>query len=159
MKNGAGPRGPGVLVIEPMGNAGRFLVEAADRLGVRLYAATRKDIHDDYPDRLRAALAGVCATDLTDTPRALEDMDAFCRQHAITAVAPCFELFTPLAALLAERIGLPGNDPGLARAARNKILMGEAFAVAGIPAAGRSRTMPARRTEWCRRTDWDGRWW
>ncbi|CAM5324691.1 ATP-grasp domain-containing protein [Streptomyces avidinii] len=134
MKNGAGPRGPGVLVIEPMGNAGRFLVEAADRLGVRLYAATRKDIHDDYPDRLRAALAGVCATDLTDTPRALEDMDAFCRQHAITAVAPCFELFTPLAALLAERIGLPGNDPGLARAARNKILMGEAFAVAGIPA-------------------------
>ncbi|MFI1645674.1 ATP-grasp domain-containing protein [Streptomyces avidinii] len=134
MKNGAGPHGPGVLVIEPMGNAGRFLVEAADRLGVRLYAATRKDIHDSYPERLRAALVGVCATDLTDTPRALEDMDAFCRQHAITGVAPCFELFTPLAALLAERIGLPGNDPRLARAARNKILMGEAFAAAGIPA-------------------------
>ncbi|MFI7355864.1 ATP-grasp domain-containing protein [Streptomyces avidinii] len=121
-------------MIEPMGNAGRFLVEAADRLGVRLYAATRKDIHDDYPDRLRAALAGVCATDLTDIPRALEDMDAFCRQHSVTGVAPCFELFTPLAALLAARIGLPGNDPRLARAARNKILMGEAFAAAGIPA-------------------------
>ncbi|MEV6580900.1 ATP-grasp domain-containing protein [Streptomyces sp. NPDC051582] len=134
MTIGAGPRGPGVLVIEPMGNAGRFLVEAADRLGVRLYAATHKDVHAGYPDRLRAALAGVCATDLTDTPRALEDMDAFCRQHAIAGVAPCFELFTPLAALLAERTGLPGNDPRLARAARNKILMGEAFAAAGIPA-------------------------
>ncbi|MFJ3908902.1 biotin carboxylase [Streptomyces sp. 2132.2] len=134
MTIGAGPRGPGVLVIEPMGNAGRFLVEAADRLGVRLYAATHKDVHDGYPDRLRAALAGVCATDLTDTPRALEDMDDFCRRHAIAGVAPCFELFTPLAALLAERLGLPGNDPGLARAARNKILMGEAFAAAGIPA-------------------------
>lgn len=134
MTIGAGPRGPGVLVVEPMGNAGRFLVEAADRLGVRLYAATHQDVHDGYPDRLRAALAGVCATDLTDTPRALEDMDAFCRRHAIAGVAPCFELFTPLAALLAERLGLPGNAPGLARAARNKILMGEAFAAAGIPA-------------------------
>ncbi|MFD9012937.1 ATP-grasp domain-containing protein [Streptomyces sp. NPDC059552] len=117
-----------------MGNAGRFLVEAAERLGVRLYAATHKEVHADYPDRLRAALAGVCATDLTDTPRALADMEAFCRQHAVAGVAPCFELFTPLAALLAERIGLPGNDPRLARAARNKILMGEAFAAAGIPA-------------------------
>ncbi|MFI5669958.1 ATP-grasp domain-containing protein [Streptomyces sp. NPDC051704] len=121
-------------MIEPMGNAGRFLVEAADRLEVRLYAATHKEVHDAYPERLRAALAGVCATDLTDTPRALEDMEAFCRQHAIAGVAPCFELFTPLAALLAERIGLPGNDPRLARAARNKILMGEAFAAAGVPA-------------------------
>lgn len=134
MKNGAGPRGPGVLVIEPMGNAGRFLVEAADRLGVRLYAATHKDVHEGYPQWLRAALAGVCATDLTDTPRALGDMDAFCRQHGIAGVAPCFELFTPLAALLADRLGLPGNDPRLARAARNKIEMGEAFAAAGIPA-------------------------
>ncbi|MEU8463359.1 ATP-grasp domain-containing protein [Streptomyces sp. NPDC029003] len=134
MKIGTGPHGPGVLVIEPMGNAGRFLVEAADRLGVRLYAATHEDVHDGYPDWLRAALAGVCATDLTDTPKALADMDAFCRQHAIAGVAPCFELFTPLAALLAERLGLPGNDPRLARAARNKVLMGEAFAAAGVPA-------------------------
>ncbi|MFD9675223.1 acetyl-CoA carboxylase biotin carboxylase subunit family protein, partial [Streptomyces sp. NPDC059981] len=134
MKIGTGPHGPGVLVIEPMGNAGRFLVEAADRLGVRLYAATHADVHDGYPDWLRAALAGVCATDLTDTAKALADMDAFCRQHAIAGVAPCFELFTPLAALLAERLGLPGNDPRLARAARNKVLMGEAFAAAGIPA-------------------------
>ncbi|MFD9409888.1 ATP-grasp domain-containing protein [Streptomyces sp. NPDC059989] len=134
MTIGAGPRGPGVLVIEPMGNAGRFLVEAAGRLGLPLYAATRKDIHDGYPDRLRSALAGVCATDLTDTPRALADMEAFCRQHAIAGIAACFELFTPLAAQLAQRVGLPGNDPLLARAARNKILMGEAFAAAGIPA-------------------------
>ncbi|MER5728403.1 ATP-grasp domain-containing protein [Streptomyces sp. NPDC002138] len=134
MKFGAGPHGPGVLVIEPMGNAGQFLVEAAERLGVRLFAATHQEVHDGYPQWLRAALAGLCATDLTDTPKALGDMEAFCRQHAIAGVAPCFELFTPLAALLAERLGLPGNDPRLARAARNKILMGEAFAAAGIPA-------------------------
>ncbi|MGW2274559.1 ATP-grasp domain-containing protein [Streptomyces yangpuensis] len=134
MTIGTGPRGPGVLVIEPMGNAGRFLVEAADRLGLRLYAATHKEVHDAYPDRLRSALAGVCATDLTDTPRALADMEAYCRSHAVAGVAVCFELFTPLAALLAERVGLPGNDPRLARAARNKILMGEAFSAAGVPA-------------------------
>lgn len=134
MTIGAGPRGPGVLVIEPMGNAGRFLVEAADRLGLRLYAATHEEVHDAYPVRLRSALSGVCATDLTDTSRALADMEAFCRRHEVAGVAACFELFTPLAALLAERVALPGNDPLLARAARNKVLMGEAFAAAGIPA-------------------------
>ncbi|MEV7612184.1 ATP-grasp domain-containing protein [Streptomyces sp. NPDC089799] len=134
MTIGAGPGGPRVLVIEPMGNAGRFLVEAAERLGLRLYAATHKDVHEGYPDRLRAALAGVCATDLANAPRALDDMAAFCRQHAIEGVVGCFELFTPLAAHLAARVGLPGNDPRLAQAARNKILMGEAFAAAGIPA-------------------------
>ncbi|MHC8419204.1 ATP-grasp domain-containing protein [Streptomyces sp. NB004] len=121
-------------MIEPMGNAGRFLVEAAGRLGVRLYAATHKDVHDGYPHRLRDALSGVCATDLTDTARALGDMEAFCRRHAVAGIAACFELFTPLAALLAERTGLPGNDPRLAHAPRNKILMGEAFARAGVPA-------------------------
>lgn len=134
MTIGAGPRGPGVLVIEPMGNAGRFLLEAAGRLGLRLYAASHKDIYDGYPSRLRSGLAGVCATDLADTARALEDMEAFCRHRAIEGVVACFELFTPLAALLAQRVGLPGNDPLLARAARNKILMGEAFAATGIPA-------------------------
>ncbi|WP_043194451.1 ATP-grasp domain-containing protein [Streptomyces sp. NRRL F-2664] len=134
MTIGAGLRGPGVLVIEPMGNAGRFLTEAADRLGLRLYAATHKEVHDAYPDRLRSALAGLCATDLTDTARALDDMAAFCRLHRPAGVAACFELFTPLAALLAERVGLPGNDPRLARAARNKVLMAEAFAAAGVPA-------------------------
>ncbi|MYR41695.1 ATP-grasp domain-containing protein [Streptomyces sp. SID5910] len=134
MTIGGGPRGPAVLVIEPMGNAGRFLVEAAGRLGVRLYAATHKDVHDGYPEWLRSALAGVCATDLTDAPGALRDMEVFCRRHAVSGIAACFELFTPLAALLAERVGLPGNDPLLAHAARNKILMGEVFAAAGIPA-------------------------
>ncbi|GHH43713.1 ATP-grasp domain-containing protein [Streptomyces candidus] len=134
MTFGAGPRGPGVLVIEPMGNAGRFLVEAADQLGLRLYAATHKDIYDGYPGWLRSAFAEVCATDLTDTQRALRDMEVFCRHRAVAGVAACFELFTPLAALLAERVGLPGNDPLLAWAARNKILMGEAFAAARITA-------------------------
>ncbi|WP_433544486.1 ATP-grasp domain-containing protein (plasmid) [Streptomyces sp. CA-294286] len=121
-------------MIEPMGNAGRFLVEAADQLGLRLYAATHKDVYDDYPGWLRSAFAGVCVTDLTDTERALGDMEVFCGHRAVAGVAACFELFTPLAALLAERVGLPGNDPLLARAARNKILMGEAFATARITA-------------------------
>ncbi|MFC7894189.1 ATP-grasp domain-containing protein [Streptomyces sp. NPDC057381] len=134
MTIGGGPRGPAVLVIEPMGNAGRFLVEAAERLGLRLYAATHENIHDGYPVWLRSALAGVCATDLTDTPKALRDMDVFCRRHSVSGVVACFELFTPLAALLARRVGLPGNDPALAHAARNKIRMGEAFAAAGVPA-------------------------
>ncbi|MDN3293352.1 ATP-grasp domain-containing protein [Streptomyces ficellus] len=128
------PGGTGVMVIEPMGNAGRFLVEAAGRLRLRLYAATHKTIHDGYEPWLRESLAGVCFTDLSDTDRALTDMEVFCREHRVTGVAACWELLTPLAALLADRLGLPGNDPRLAAAARNKIAMAGAFRSAGVPA-------------------------
>ncbi|MEV6399779.1 ATP-grasp domain-containing protein [Streptomyces sp. NPDC051907] len=134
MTAGTGPRGARVLVIEPMGNAGRFLVEAADQLGIRLYAATHTEVHDGYAPWLRAALDGVCATDLADTPRALAEMESFCREHGISGVAACWEMLTPLAALLSSRLGLPGNDPARAHAARNKIAMGDAFAVSGVPA-------------------------
>ncbi|GHH10121.1 ATP-grasp domain-containing protein [Streptomyces lanatus] len=124
----------GVMVIEPMGNAGPFLLEAAARLGIRLYAATDKRVHAGYEPWLTAGLAGVCLTELADTERALDDMAEYCRAHRITGVAVCWELLTPLAALLAARLGLPGNDPALAGAARNKIAMAEAFRAAGVPA-------------------------
>ncbi|MFC8518894.1 ATP-grasp domain-containing protein [Streptomyces sp. NPDC057257] len=126
--------GTGVLVVEPMGNAGPFLAEAAERLGLRLYGATHREVHEGYAPWLTGALAGVCLTDLTDPGRALDDLEAYCRTHRISAVAACWELFTPLAAALAARLGLPGNDPALARAARNKIEMAEAFRAAGVPA-------------------------
>ncbi|MGI5484535.1 ATP-grasp domain-containing protein [Streptomyces lavendofoliae] len=135
MKNSSRePGASGVMVIEPMGNAGRFLVEAAGRLGLSLYAATHRSVHEGYEPWLRESLAGVCFTDLADTGRALTDMEAYCRAHRIAGVAACWELLTPLAALLAGRLGLPGNDPLLAVAARNKIAMAEAFRSAGVPA-------------------------
>ncbi|QOV33831.1 ATP-grasp domain-containing protein [Streptomyces ferrugineus] len=128
------PGATGVLVIEPMGNAGPFLAEAAARLGIRLYAATDERVHAGYEPWLTRRLDGVCPTELADTERALDDMEKFCRTRRITGVAVCWELLTPLAALLAERLGLPGNDPWLARAARNKIAMAAAFRAAGVPA-------------------------
>ncbi|MYV99851.1 hypothetical protein GT354_16445, partial [Streptomyces sp. SID3343] len=124
----------GVLVVEPMGNAGPFLVRAAARLGLSLYAATHRTVHATYPPELARASAGVCFTDLADAERAVDDMEAFCRRHHIGAVAANWELLTPLAARLAARLGVPGNDPLLARAARNKVEMAEAFRAAGVPA-------------------------
>ncbi|MET9831580.1 ATP-grasp domain-containing protein [Streptomyces sp. NPDC006385] len=124
----------GVMVIEPMGNAGPFLARAAARLGLRLYAATDERVYAGYEPWLTRCLDGVCLTDLADTASALDDMEAFCRAHPIAGVAVCWELLTPLAALLAARLGLPGNDPLRARAARNKIAMAEAFRAAGVPA-------------------------
>ncbi|MDO0917368.1 ATP-grasp domain-containing protein [Streptomyces sp. DT2A-34] len=124
----------GVMVIEPMGNAGPFLVKAAARLGIRLYAATDERVHAGYETWLTRALAGVCLTELADTAWALDDMEAFCRTHRIVGVAACWELLTPLAAMLAARLGLPGNDPLRAKAARNKIAMAQAFRTAGVPA-------------------------
>ncbi|MFD6970245.1 ATP-grasp domain-containing protein [Streptomyces sp. NPDC059949] len=124
----------GVLVVEPMGNAGPFLVEAAGRMGLSLHAATHRTIHETYPAALARALAGVCFTDLSDPERAVDDMEAYCRRHGIGAVVACWELLTPLASALAARLGAPGNDPLRARAARNKIAMAEAFRAAGVPA-------------------------
>ncbi|MFF7751685.1 ATP-grasp domain-containing protein [Streptomyces sp. NPDC007971] len=134
----------GVLVIEPMGNAGRFLVEAAHQLGISLYAATHKDIYDTYPAWLSGALTDVCFTDLTDTGRALADMKAFCLSRPVTAVGVCWELLSHLAAPLAAMLNLPGNDPLVAQAPRNKIVMAEAFHTSGVPAP---RWAPARDAE------------
>ncbi|MET9253831.1 hypothetical protein [Streptomyces sp. NPDC003717] len=145
-----------VLVVEPMGNAGPFLVAAAARLGLSLHAATHRAVHAAYPPALAGALAGVCLTDLADPPRALDETEAYCRRHRIRAVAACWELFTPLAARLAARLGAPGNDPLPARAARNKADMAAAFRTAGVPeprgavVADAGPRSPAA---------WAGRWW
>ncbi|WP_095149259.1 ATP-grasp domain-containing protein [Pseudomonas sp. Irchel s3a18] len=56
------------------------------------------------------------------------------------AVLTGSEFGVELADLLAARLGLPGNDPGTSAARRDKSLMAERVAAAGLPVAAQLRT-------------------
>ncbi|MEV0603079.1 ATP-grasp domain-containing protein [Streptomyces sp. NPDC050315] len=123
-----------ILLIEALANSGPYVLDAAGALGAHVFVATHEDVYDSYPATLRDKIHGTVFTDLTDGDRALADLAGFAKATGIDAVACCWEFFTPLVAQLAHRLGLPGNDPRLARASRNKAEMAQAFAAGQVSA-------------------------
>lgn len=123
-----------ILLIEALANSGPYVLEAAHALGAHVFVATHEDIYESYPAALRDQIHGTVFTDLTDPDRALAELAAFAETTGIDAVAGCWEFFTPLVAHLAQRLGLPGNDPRRAYACRNKAAMAEAFSAGQVPA-------------------------
>ncbi|GHE12731.1 ATP-grasp domain-containing protein [Streptomyces alanosinicus] len=130
-----------ILLIEALANSGTYVLDAARALDARVFVATHEDVYESYPAALRDKIHGTVFTDLTALDRALADLTAFAEATEIDAVAGCREFFTPLVAHLAQRLGLPGNDPRRAQACRNKAKMAEAFYAGGVPAP---RTITAR---------------
>ncbi|WP_329223578.1 ATP-grasp domain-containing protein [Streptomyces sp. NBC_01485] len=126
--------GQKVLLLEASVAAGDDLLRAAAELGVEAFVATHEDVHADYRPELKEQMTGVVFTDFGDADRALDDLTAFCRTTGIDGVVACWEFLSPVATLLAARLGLPGHDPERAAACRNKRLMAEAFAAHGVPA-------------------------
>lgn len=122
-----------ILLIEALANSGPYVLDAARALGAHVFVATHEDVYDTYPAALRDAIHGTVFTDLTDPERALADLTEFAEATGIDAVAGCWEFFTPLVAHLAQRLGLPGNDPRYAQACRNKAVMAEAFSAGQVP--------------------------
>ncbi|MGW1055507.1 ATP-grasp domain-containing protein [Streptomyces sp. NPDC002521] len=123
-----------ILLIEALANSGPYVLDAARELGAHVFVATHEDVYESYPAALRDKIHGAVFTDLTDPDRALADLAGFAEATEIDAVAGCWEFFTPLVAHLAERLGLPGNDPRLAQACRNKAEMAQAFYAGQVPA-------------------------
>ncbi|GHD53743.1 ATP-grasp domain-containing protein [Streptomyces galbus] len=124
---------PKILFLEAGVSAGEALLHAAHDLGVDAWVATHEDMYAQYPPGTRALVAGTVSPDFTDPAAALEELAAFCRRTAIDGVLACWEFLTPLAARLADRLGLPGHDAGLSPASRNKRLMAEVFTAYGVP--------------------------
>ncbi|MFC8918081.1 ATP-grasp domain-containing protein [Streptomyces sp. NPDC057116] len=130
-----GRRAKRVLLLEAWVAAGEDLLRAAAALGVEAYVATHEDVHaTHYGPELTELITGVAFTDFGDTAAALDDLTAFCRARRIDGVVACWEFLSPVATLLAARLGLPGHDPDRAAACRNKRLMAEVFAAHGVPA-------------------------
>lgn len=125
---------PGVLLLDAAGPEAGFLATAAAARGHQVHAATTAAAYAGYGPELKGLLAGRVVTDFARPGRALGEIATYARRHRVGAVLTVNEYLTELAAHLCAELGLPGNDPAAARAARDKAAMAEAFTAAGVRA-------------------------
>ncbi|MDH6222900.1 ATP-grasp domain-containing protein [Streptomyces pseudovenezuelae] len=125
---------PGVLLLDGAGPEAGLLAAAAAARGHQVHAATTAAGYADYGPELKGLLAGRVVTDFARPDRALDEIASYARRRGVGAVLTVNEYLTELAARLCAELGVPGNDPGRARAARDKAAMAEAFAAAGVRA-------------------------
>ncbi|HEX2339375.1 MAG TPA: ATP-grasp domain-containing protein [Vicinamibacterales bacterium] len=118
-----------LLISATTGYQLRAFNEAAARLGVDLTFATDRCHMLDDP--WRDAAVAVRFYDESASIEALVESAGHDRFAGILAVG---DRPAVLAALAAERLGLPGNPPAAARASANKAASREAIASAGLPA-------------------------
>lgn len=121
-----------ILMLEAAGPEAGNITRAAAASGHQVHAATTTATHAGYPPELCGLLAGVLLTDFADPDRALDDIVAYARRTGAAAILTVNEYLTELAARACAALGLPGNDPALAPAARNKVAMAAAFTRAGV---------------------------
>ena len=105
---------------------GLFL-EAAKRLGVEVVTG------DDVPLPFLGRAGTVLPLDYRDLGRSTEAVVRYAREHPIGAVLGVDDSGVLLAARASAELGLPGNAPDAALAARNKLVMRRRFEAAGLP--------------------------
>ncbi|MGW5736426.1 MULTISPECIES: ATP-grasp domain-containing protein [Streptomyces] len=125
---------PKILFLEAGVSAGQALLRAARDLGAETWVATHEQMYAQYPPATRALVTGTVCPDFTDPDATLAELTDFCHRTDIDGILACWEFLTPLAAQLADRLGLPGHDAAAAPASRNKRLMADAFTAHGVPA-------------------------
>jgi biotin carboxylase len=125
---------PRVLLLEAAGPESGALVATATAAGHQVHAATDSRTHATYPADLKALLSGCLLTDFSRADQALRDVVDHARRHGVSAVLTTNEYLTELLARACAILGLPGNDPNRACAARSKADMSEAFARHGVTA-------------------------
>jgi len=101
-------------------------LSAAERLGVEVVGGR------DVPLPLLSSADGL-ALDYRDLPRSVAAIEAFAKRRPLGAVLGVDDSATVLAAAAATALGLPCDPPDAARAARDKRVMRERFAAAGLP--------------------------
>lgn len=123
-----------ILLLEAAGPESGALVATAAASGYQVHAATTPEQHATYSPDLNRALSGCLLTDFTKHGPARDDIVEYARRTRIAAVLTTNEYLTPLLAQVCAALGLPGNDPVLASAARNKADMAREFADGGVTA-------------------------
>ncbi|GAA0924482.1 ATP-grasp domain-containing protein [Streptomyces thermoalcalitolerans] len=120
--------GAAVLLLDAAGPESAALVRAASKRGLQVHAATTTaDAQVPAPE-----LAGQVVTDFARLDRAVEDISTYARRRSVGAVLTANEYLTELAALVCAELGLPGNAPSLAHAARDKAAMAGVLTAAGV---------------------------
>ncbi|WP_052770400.1 ATP-grasp domain-containing protein [Streptomyces sp. CNQ-509] len=133
-------RAPRILLLEAAGPESGAIARTAAASGYQVHAATDPATHGAYGAGLRRLLSGCLLADLSRPERALKDIVGYARRIGADAVLTANEYLTPLLAQACAELGLPGNDPDRATAARDKAAMSEAFALHGV-AAPRTRVL------------------
>ncbi|MBC6451318.1 ATP-grasp domain-containing protein [Actinokineospora xionganensis] len=123
-----------ILLLEAAGPESGALVATATAMGHQVHAATTSDHHVNYGSDLRQLLSGCLITDFSRHERACDDIVGYARRVGADAVLTTNEYLTPMLAEVCAELGLPGNDPALATAARNKADMSRQFAHRGVTA-------------------------
>ncbi|GAA2581026.1 hypothetical protein GCM10010399_08490 [Dactylosporangium fulvum] len=122
-----------ILLLEAAGPEAGAIAATAIGLGHQVYALTQDDYYATYSADLRNALSGCLLTDLSRPASSLDELVAYARKIRADAVLTTNEYLTPLLARACAALGLPGNDPDLAPAARNKATMHQALTRHGVP--------------------------
>ncbi|MEU9214519.1 ATP-grasp domain-containing protein [Streptomyces sp. NPDC048415] len=117
-----------VLLLDAAGPESAALARAAVERGHQVHTSTATTDGQAAP----LELAGQVVTDFARPDRAVEEITAYARRHGVGAVLTANEYLTELAALVCADLGLPGNDPRLAHAARDKAAMATVLTAVGI---------------------------
>ena len=109
-------------------------VEAARRTGIDLTVASERP--STFED---ANPGGLVTLDLSEPDRAAAQALAFARERPVQGVVGVDDDTAVVAAAIAARLGLRGNDVAAARAARDKHEQRTLLAAAGVPVPGFTR--------------------
>lgn len=123
-----------VLLLEAAGPESTAIAETAVARGYQVHAATHPDQFATYSPGLRKTLTGYVLTDFAQPEQAIDDLVGYAFRVGADAVLTTNEYLTPLAAEICAELGLPGNNPALANAARNKGDMIDQFIRCGVTA-------------------------
>jgi biotin carboxylase len=103
-------------------------VEAARAIGVDLVVASDRPnvLSGEFPDHL-------LALPFADPAAAVESVRRYAARRPLDAVVPVDDLTTEVAARICGELGLRSSPVGAVTAARNKLVMRERLAAAGVP--------------------------
>ena len=124
----SGDRSPAVaLLMTPATYRSAAFLGAAERLGLTVVRVL------DLPDPLTEYWHVELGVDFTRLDHAAEALTGLLRDRPVDAILALDDSGTLLAAQVSAALHLPHNDPASALAARDKLVMREALAAAGVP--------------------------
>jgi biotin carboxylase len=115
-----------MLLMSPATYRAAAFLDAAGMIGVEVVSVV------DMPEHLREHWGRTHAVDFNDLDASAAEVVRLARADAVDAVLSVDDSATELAALVSRRLGLPGNDPDAAVAARDKLVMRRTLVAGGV---------------------------
>ncbi|HEY0165764.1 MAG TPA: ATP-grasp domain-containing protein [Jatrophihabitans sp.] len=123
---------PSVVIVEPS-SSGLDLIAAVTRAGYQALVFSHNAADRIVPAEVLARWgAELVVLDTNDPAAVLQGARDLPAQWQVLGILPGFEFYVPAAAQLAAHLGLPGLDPAVCQRVRDKALMRQALAGAGI---------------------------